>query len=374
LKKLLIVIGSMNCGGAEVQTLELANGLVDLDYAVDIVVLDHKIDLIDRARPEISFHIMNKRTYLDPAVLRKLRLLMGDKKPDVTLCVDLYPVLYVRLALCGTNGSYPVAAVLHSTTPLSLKDQIQRLYLVRMARSLDQLIFVSKNQMEYWSKGWKLNQDNAAVIHNGIDIERFAGYLRNVEAIREVKEKYGLGDQEIVIGHCSDFRHEKRLKDLIQVYADLKERGYPVKLLLIGDGYMRRSLEEQINLLGLKNDVSITGLVSDVRPYLAAVDIFALTSDSSETLSLAAIESLAMKKPVVISDIGGASEIVADGINGYLYPACDLEALAEKLESILQGEKWVAMGEAGYLRACQYFHKRLMIQSYDFLFQDLQKS
>ena len=370
-KKLLIVISSMCFGGAEIQTLELANGLVDLDYAVDIVVLDHKIDLIDRARPEIGFHIMNKRAYLDPAVLQKLRLLMGDKKPDLVLCVDLYPLLYVRLALGKMNSSCRTAAVLHSTLPLNMKERIQRLYLVRMAKSLNQLIFVSQNQMEYWVKSWNLNRDKAAVIHNGIDLERFAGFLKKREEVLAVKKNLGFQDNEIIIGNCSDFRLEKRHKDLVEVCACLLEKGYPIKLLLIGDGYMRRNLEEQISSTALEHKVVITGLVSDVRPYLAAVDIFALTSDSVETLSIAAIESQAMKKAVVLSDIGGASEIVNDGINGFLYPACNIDALFEKLETILQGRKWIEMGEAGYRHACKYFHKNKMIQSYDCLFQKM---
>jgi len=74
---------------------------------------------------------------------------------------------------------------------------------------------------------------------------------------------------------------------------------------------------------------------------------------------------------VVLSDIGGASEIVNDGINGFLYPACNIDALFEKLETILQERQWIEMGEAGYRHACKYFHKNKMIQSYDCLFQKM---
>lgn len=371
MKELLVVISSMGYGGAEMQTLGLANDLVDLDYAIDIVVLDHKKEIINQARPEIRFHILNKNSYLDIAVLRKLKLIIREKNPDIILCVDLYPALYVRLALGVKAGSYCTATVFHCTLPKNIKEKFQRLYLVPVVKSLDQFIFVSKNQMEYWVKGWNLNRDRAAVIHNGIDIERFASYLQNEEEISVIKAKCGFEDKDTVIGTCSDFRQEKRHKDLIEVCANLREKGYPVKLLLIGDGYMRRNLEEQIRSKQLENEVIITGLVADVRPYLAAIDIFALTSDSVETLSIAAIESQAMKKAVVLSNIGGASEIANDGINGFLYPACNVDVLMEKLEVILKEKKWITMGEAGHRHASLFFDKNLMVRSYDRLLQNM---
>lgn len=369
MKRLLIVINTMGYGGAETQTLELANSLVDLGYIVDIAVLTHKLGIIDKARQELCFHKMNKRAYLDLTVVRRLKVIIQDKNPDIILCVDLYPAMYVRLALGSMIKSCRVATVFHSTLPQNFKEKLQRRYLVPLANSMTQLIFVSKNQMEYWTKDWKTSLDKAVVIHNGINLDWFKNSLENKKEIQAVKDKYGIKSKDIVIGTCSNFRREKRHSDLIQAYARLKEKGYPVKLLLIGDGYMRPALEEQIHSLGLEKDAIISGFIADVRPYLAVVDIFTLTSDAVETLSIAAIESQAMKKAVVLSNIGGASEIVNDGENGFLYPAGDVESLIEKLEIILQEKKWDAMGEAGYIHARKLFHKDRMVKSYDRLFQ-----
>lgn len=370
MRKLLIVSGSMSYGGAEIQTLELANGLIDLEYAIDMVVLNNRTELIDKAGPEIRFHIMGKTSYLDFAVVRKLRCVIAGKKPDIILCVDLYPMLYLHFALGPKIRSYSTATVFHSTLPQNFKDKFKRWFLVPITKSSAKIIFVSNNQKQYWVKNWNINPDKSVVIYNGIDIELFESYLQNEEEVRNQRKILGFGVNDIVIGTCSNFRPEKRQQDLIEVCALLKGKGYPVKVLIIGDGHMRSTIEEQIQFLGLQKDVVITGYVSDVRPYLAAADIFVLTS-STETLSIAAIESQAMKKAAVLSNTGGASEIVNEGINGFLYPVCDLDMLLEKLETILKGKKWKAMGEAGHLHAKKYFNRSQMIQAYNRLFREM---
>jgi len=369
MKKLLIIISTLTFGGAEIQTLELANGLLDHGYSVDIVVLDHRTDVINKARPEIRFHVMNKRSYLDFEVLKKLKSLLLDIKPDIALCVNLYSTLYLRLARSSNLDSLKTAVVFHSTSPRDLIEDFKRWYLLRIAKSMNCYIFVSKNQMEYWIKHWRLDRNKAVVIYNGIDIKRFHNFMAGELSKQDKKEQFI--NQGIVIGNCSNFRKEKSHQDLIEAIYRLKEKGCPVKLLLIGDGYMRETMEKQIHAKGLENEVFITGFVSDIRPYLAQIDIFVLTSTLGETLSIAAIESLAMKKAAVLSDLGGASEIVSEGLNGYLFPAGDVNALVRKLDLIIKDKKWQTMGEIGYRHACNNFHKDVMVQAYDSLFRSL---
>ena len=369
MNRLLIIISSMTFGGAEMQTLELANGLLDKGYRIDIVVLDSQQEIIQHAKPEISFHIMKKQHYLDLSVARNIKKIIEQQKPDLIFCVDLYPLLYMRLIQNRSRKPLKIVTVLHSTLPRNVKDKFQRFYLTRLLKSASRVVFVSKMQKKYWLAKHPIAEDKAVCIHNGIAIENFSEYLEKTEEIQKEKEKCGFGLDDIVLGNCSSFRVEKRHYDLIQALSNLRGQGYPVKLLLIGDGKMRLKMEKQIAQLGLEQDVVITGHVLDVRSYLAVVDIFALTSDSVETLSIAAIESQAMKKAAILSDIGGASEIVEDGINGFLYQAGNVEQLTERLETMLQNKTWKTMGEAAYQHAQRNFHKVKMVRDYDELFR-----
>lgn len=370
--KLLIIISSMTFGGAEMQTLELANGLVELGYDIEIVVLDHKQEIIEKGRGEIRFHILKKERYLDRRVMRAIGERLTAFQPQVVLCVDLYPALYYRWAARSLSAPPPAATVFHSTLPRNAKERFQRWYLTRLLNKDNRLVFVSEKQRQYWlTTHQRLAQHNTRTIHNGIHLERFNGFLQETATIEATRRSLGFEPGQVIIGNCSSFRVEKRHQDLLEAVYRLKSAGYPVKLLLIGDGDQRPRMERQIRELGMETTVQITGHTTDVRPYLAVVDVFVLSSDSVETLSIAAIESQAMKKAAVLSDIGGASEIVTAGVNGYLYPAGDVAQLTARLEQLLQEQRWVPMGEAAWEYAQEHFDHRKMVTAYHQLLTEM---
>ncbi len=86
--------------------------------------------------------------------------------------------------------------------------------------------------------------------------------------------------------------------------------------------------------MGLARLVRITGFMEDVRPVIAACDAMALVSHHVETFSIAALEAMALGKPMIMSRVGGAEEQIADGENGFLYRRGDIAALAEALRRL----------------------------------------
>jgi glycosyltransferase involved in cell wall biosynthesis len=119
----------------------------------------------------------------------------------------------------------------------------------------------------------------------------------------------------------------------------LKARGVVWKVLLIGDGPMRPRIEADITRLGLRDEVRITGYLDDVREAVAACDLMALVSTSIETFSVAALEAMALGRPMLMSDIGGAAEQIEQGISGELFRAGDVEALTERLAALADRER-----------------------------------
>ena len=99
----------------------------------------------------------------------------------------------------------------------------------------------------------------------------------------------------------------------------LRDSGVPAKVLIIGDGPRRGEIERQIAELQLTGHAVIAGHRNDVRPYIACCDVMTLTSHVVETFSIAALESMALGKPMVLTRIGGAEEQVRHGTNGFLY-------------------------------------------------------
>ncbi len=95
----------------------------------------------------------------------------------------------------------------------------------------------------------------------------------------------------------------------------------------------------------MQDDIRVTGFQNDVRPYISLCDCMVLTSHSVETFSIAALESMAMGKPVVMTNIGGASEQVDNGVNGFLYEPGDINALSNALIAIAKPGIAQIMGE-----------------------------
>jgi glycosyltransferase involved in cell wall biosynthesis len=183
----------------------------------------------------------------------------------------------------------------------------------------------------------------------------------------------GVGPRDIVITICAALRTEKRHADLIDATKILIDKGYPVKVLIVGDGIEKDNIREHVSRTGMSENVIMLGYQPDVRPFIEIADIVALCS-ASETFSIALLESMSFEKPIVSSDIGGASEQVIDGVNGFIFPPGDRNALASKIEAIIEGNLFETMGRNSRQMVCDKFNMQTMVGRYQQLFLDLNRT
>jgi glycosyltransferase involved in cell wall biosynthesis len=191
--------------------------------------------------------------------------------------------------------------------------------------------------------------------------------------VAEFRAAHRLGAADYVVGLCAYMRPEKAHGDLLEAVLNARRAGVEVKCLLIGDGPQRQAIEAKIAGLGLGRDVVITGLVADVRLALAACDVLVFTS-RSETFSIAALEAMAMGKPVVMTDVGGASEQIVEGENGYLYPSGDTAALAGHLVRLAEPARRVQLGRHACRTVAEKFSLAVMVGAYEHLFVRLMRA
>jgi glycosyltransferase involved in cell wall biosynthesis len=136
--------------------------------------------------------------------------------------------------------------------------------------------------------------------------------------------------------------------------------------LVVGDGPERAALERLAQATGLAEHIRFVGEMSDVRQALYAMDVFALTSIKSETFSNAALEAMAMARPVVLSQLGGAAEMVDPGRTGYLYPVGDVEGLTAYLRRLAEDtEHRRKLGREARQRVLERFAFERMIDGYE---------
>jgi len=175
--------------------------------------------------------------------------------------------------------------------------------------------------------------DQVTYLPNGIDVTAFAP---SSDPPAQVRQRLGLPAAGPALVFTGRLRPVKNLPPLLESLALLREQFPFLCLFLVGDGVEQPRLEALTEQLALGDRVFFVGDVADVRPYLHAADIFVLPS-LKEGLSNSLLEAMAVGLPVVATAVGGAPDLIEDGVNGYLLPPDPApEQVAETLAALLR--------------------------------------
>lgn len=207
-------------------------------------------------------------------------------------------------------------------------------------------------------------ENSIHVIHNFVDTQRFAA------GQHACRRKHFASENEKIIIHVSNFRPVKRLEDVVQVFARIVEK-VPAKLVLIGDGPERERTFELARKLGVMNRTYFLGKQNLIEHYFAIADMLLFPSEY-ESFGVTALEAMSAGLPVVATTGSGLSEVVEDGITGFLRPVGDVAALTDASLKILQDPALgKQMGNAGRARAERCFQAKAIAQRYLHLYQSV---
>jgi glycosyltransferase involved in cell wall biosynthesis len=339
----LFIVNSLRTGGAEKQVITLLNHLDTRRFRLHLAYLKREEMLIEQLRRERLDELLccDARRRIDHNAVRRLRRLIAAKGIDALICTNPYSMLYGHLTRSARAG-VRLASVFHSTQLLALKERLQMSLYRPLFNCCDLLIYVCENQRRYWRHQGLHPPDT--VIHNGIDADFFTDRYTLAERLA-FRARLRLDASDYVVGLCSALRPEKAPVDLLRAIARLRRQGVPAKALFIGDGPERARLDEAARELGMSAHMIITGFQQDVRPFASCCDVMTLVSHS-ETFSMAALEAMALGKPMILSDSGGARELIVPGEHGYLYEPGDIDALVRHLETLTSSSRRRRLGEA----------------------------
>ena len=206
------------------------------------------------------------------------------------------------------------------------------------------------------------------VVLNGVSVDRF---VHGDFARDELRSKLGIEPDSVVIGSVAVFRVQKRLDLWLDVAKRLLDSNPRTRFLLVGDGPQRGEVERRIGELGLTGRVLLPGLQEDVRPYLAAMDVYLMTSDF-EGIPIALLEAMAMQLPPVVTDAGGMPEMVQSGTNGFVLPRGDVAGLARETERLIAGGEQLrrSYGEAARQNVAERFSTQRMMRELEQVYRD----
>jgi glycosyltransferase involved in cell wall biosynthesis len=363
-ERMMFVTASLAHGGAERHSVTLLNRFAERRHECHAVYIKREAGLLDRIRlgGAGTVRCLDAARYLDLRALRRFAAHLRAIRPQVIVAANPYALMYSWLALRLARLRSALVVTYHSTRLLGAKEQLQMLLYRLLFWSADCLVFVCETQRRHWLRRGVFAR-RVCVIHNGVDTDEFRDRWSAAER-QELRRSLGFADADYVIGAAAGLRPEKNHVQLVEAVAALRGAGIPARALLIGDGEMRAAIESRARALGIERDVVITGFRNDVRPYMAACDVVASCS-VTEALPLAALEAMAMGRPVVHSEVGGAAEMIAQGWNGFLFPAGDTRRLVARLVLLAGRALRESVGRNARQVALTHFSEKSMVERYE---------
>lgn len=362
----MFVTGSLVHGGAERHSITIQNRLADRGHDCYAVYVKNDPSQLERIRRRQgnTVRCLNARWFFDPRALADFARHLERLRPTVLVAANGYALMYASLAKLHARLSIPLVVTYHTTHLFGLKEQLKMCIDRPCFWSADRSIFVCEMQKRYWLRRAVGSRQNE-VIYNGVDTDHFSDRFP-AEERQALRQSLGFSPTDYVIGISAVLRPEKNHLQLLDAVAQLRNMGIPARLLLIGDGPTRPEIEARCRALQIEAEVVITGFQQDVRPYLAASDVMVLCS-LSETFSLAALEAMAMGKPVVHSDVGGVREMIVPETNGYLFPVGDTQTMVLRLAVLADRQLASRMGASARTVVETRFSEKTMVDRYESL-------
>ncbi|MBK7763061.1 MAG: N-acetyl-alpha-D-glucosaminyl L-malate synthase BshA [Bacteroidetes bacterium] len=358
-------------GGSGVLATELGKALADKGHIIHFITYQQPVRL-DAFHPNIFYHEVTVPTY--PLFdFPPYESALSSTLVDVILNQNL-DLLHVHYAIPHASSAYlanqilkkqgkniPYITTLHGTDiTLVGKDKMYESVVTFSINESDAITAVSENLRAETLHSFKIEKE-IHVITNFVDIKRFS--QSNKDHFRKMLAPNG----EKILAHVSNFRKVKRVEDVIYTFDKVRKK-IPCKLLMIGDGPERQTMEQLCRELGTCEDIRFLGKQEKLEEILSITDLFMLPS-AYESFGLAALEAMACRVPVISSNAGGIPEINIHGVTGYLTEVGDIDAMAAYSLELLLDDVKLEEFKANALKQAEKFHINQIIPLYEALYE-----
>ncbi|MFJ7182712.1 N-acetyl-alpha-D-glucosaminyl L-malate synthase BshA [Lysinibacillus xylanilyticus] len=183
-----------------------------------------------------------------------------------------------------------------------------------------------------------------------------------------LKEQFGIKEDEKVIIHVSNFRKIKNLPHIIDAFMKIRA-NMKAKLLLVGDGPEKHRVMDQVKESPYMDDVLFLGKQENLAELYAISDLKLLLSQQ-ESFGLVLLEAMACGVPCIGSAVGGIPEVIEHGVDGYIVELGDTDAVAEYAVNLLNDEEKLQRFREAAIRAVdEKFHSSKIVEQYEKLYE-----
>lgn len=360
-------------GGSGVLATELGKALADKGHMVHFITYQQPVRL-NGFHANIYYHEVQVPTYplfdfppYESALSSTMVDVILNQKLDllhVHYAIPHASTAYMAQQIVAKQGIHiPFITTLHGTDiTLVGKDKTYAPVVTFSINESNAITAVSNNLRDETFKFFPIEKD-ISVIYNFVDTARFA--RKELPHFRQAIAPNG----EKILLHVSNFRKVKRVPDVVKVFKQVRD-VMPAKLLLVGDGPDRPSIECMCRELGICDDVRFVGKQEQLEDVMSISDLFILPSEY-ESFGLAALEAMASQVPVLSSNAGGLPEINIEGETGYSSAVGDVNSMAANAIKILQDPALLEHLRKGALKQASRFHIDNIIPQYEALYESV---
>lgn len=367
----LFVQTSMPVGGAETLLVNLVRRMDRARFAPEVVCLKERGPLGELLADEgIPVHHRLLAGKHDLRVLPRLVRLMRRRRVGAVVTVGAGDKMFWGRLAARLAGVPVVASALHST---GWPDGVGRLNRL-LTPITDAFIAVAEPHGRFLVEFERFPASKVRVVPNGVDVDRFAPAPDDAA----IRDELGVGPTTPLVGILAALRPEKNHALFLAAAARVRRVFADAVFVVIGDGPERGAIERRGVELGLfdpakpaSGALRLLGNRSDVPAVLAALDVLTLTSHN-EANPVSILEGMSCGVPVVATDVGSVADSVVEGVTGYLVPAGDEAALADRVVGLLtEPLRAKSLGAAGRRRVVERASLDVMVGGYERLLADL---
>ena len=361
---ILYVFGSFGGGGTEHHFYNLLKNRNQAEWKPSIFILSNDDNFIE------SFNGLDIPVYYIPKPV-------GRKVPGIHLLksifflfniirkgkFDIVHTYFFLGHVFGTIGArlFGVKAVIANREDSGFYLYPRHFIILRLVnRLVDKIIPIAGFAANERQKLEKFPDNQYQVIHNGIELS-----VTQKRSPAELRKQLSLGVTDYIAVTVANMNYEIKGYDyLLHAVKKLKDQDINIKFLLVGDGALKQGYIELAKKLDIMDRVFFLGYRDDVQDILLSSQLFVLPS-LTEALSIAILEAMRAKLPVVATRVGGNPEIITDGINGSLVPSKDSQALADAIKMHYTDKVFSKLiAEQGYTNLVENFSLDNVTRSY----------
>ncbi len=369
------IIETLEMGGAENLVVRLANHLAVDGHDSNLIILSKPGPLSERINPAVDVHYLDfARASIRNPVAFAVSLRRGHKK--LARVIGEKGIQVVQTHLPGANflglslelsGVCPVLATIHNNeefrygdTDLALLVRARKFAYSQLLKRGHGIIAVSDavrtSFIRQLNCGPKL-ADGISVVTNAVPLPE----PLTQEEKERLRHSLDVPPGVPFILAAGRLSEQKNFQDLISSADMVRQKGVNFHLIIGGEGELRFQLQQQIQDLGLTEQVKLPGMLGNLNQVMQAADLFVMSS-LWEGLPLVLLEAMAAGLPTVAFKIPGIDEVIENRVEGLKIPVGDVEKLAGGLVELATSENCrLRMGAAAAETIRRRFHFKTMI-------------